>query len=130
MYCPTQSANKEIAAGIIRAFTCDSEFMKLIALAEMSYVNNSEVCTELAGMKIPNGLFDGLDAFSVYDAAARSLEFASPTVYDASISELLYDQAKRYAKGEIKGSEAIYQFRLNVWKKYEEITVEPKRAGT
>lgn len=130
LYCPTQSANKEIAAGIIRAFTCDSEFMKLIALAEMSYVNNSEVCTELAGMKIPNGLFDGLDAFSVYDAAARSLEFASPTVYDASISELLYDQAKRYAKGEIKGSEAIYQFRLNVWKKYEEITVEPKRAGT
>ena len=96
----------------------------------MSYVNNSEVCTELAGMKIPNGLFDGLDAFSVYDAAARSLEFASPTVYDASISELRYDQAKRYAKGEIKGSEAIYQFRLNVWKKYEEITVEPKRAGT
>ena len=125
LYCPKKSANMDIAAEIIRAFTCDSGFMKLIALAEMQYVNNSDVCSELAGMKIPNPLFDGLDAFSVYNAAARGLEFSSPTVYDASISRLLYDQTKKYGNGEIRLSEAINHFRLNVWKKHEEITSEP-----
>ncbi len=129
LYCPKKSAHKDIAAEIIRAFTCDSRFMKLTALAEMQYVNNSDVCDELAGMKIPNALFDGLDAFSVYNSAARSLEFAVPSVYDASLSDLLYDQTKNYSKGEISGNTAVYNFRLNVWKKYEEITEEPRRVN-
>ena len=119
----------DIAAEIIRAFTCDSEFMKLIALAEMQYVNNIEVCNELAEMKISNMLFDGLDAFSVYNAAARSLEFSAPTVYDTSVSSLLYDQTKKYGKGEINRNEAIYNFRLNVWKKYGELTTQPQKNG-
>ena len=125
LYCPQKSRHKDIAAGIIRAFTCDSDFMRLIALAEMQYVNNSEVCDELAGMKIPNMLFDGLDAFSVYNAAARSLEFPSPGVYDSSVSGMLFDQTRKYGRGEIDGNEAVYNFRLNVWKKYKEITTEP-----
>ena len=125
LYCPQKSRHKDIAAGIIRAFTCDSDFMRLIALAEMQYVNYSEVCDELAGMKIPNMLFDGLDAFSVYNAAARSLEFPSPGVYDSSVSGMLFDQTRKYGRGEIDGNEAVYNFRLNVWKKYEEITTEP-----
>ena len=90
--------------------------MRLIALAEMQYVNNSEVCDELAGMKIPNMLFDGLDAFSVYNAAARSLEFPSPGVYDSSVSGMLFDQTRKYGRGEIDGNEAVYNFRLNVCK--------------
>ena len=125
LYSSKSSRNKDIAAAIIRAFTCDSEFMRLIALSEMEYVNNSEVCNELAGMKISNMLFDGLDAFSVYNYAARSLDFSAPTVYDASVSEMLYDQTKKYSKKEISGSQAVYNFRLNVWKKYEEIAEEP-----
>ena len=88
-------------------------------------MRNSEVCTELAGMKISNMLFDGLDAFSVYNYAARSLEFSAPTVYDAGLSNLLYDQTKAYCKGSVKLSTAVYNFRLNVWKNYEEITSEP-----
>lgn len=129
LYCSKKSANMDIAAEIIRAFTCDSEFMKLIALAEMQYVNNIEVCNELAEMKISNMLFDGLDAFSVYNAAARSLEFSAPTVYDTSVSSLLYDQTKKYGKGEINRNEAIYNFRLNVWKKYGELTTQPQKNG-
>lgn len=129
LYCPKKSANQTIAAEIIRAFTCDGEFMKLIALAEMQYVNNSEVCNELASMNIQNPLFDGLDAFSVYNVAARSLKFAVPTVYDASLSNLLYNQTKPYSKGDISQKEAIYNFRLNVWKKHEEITNEPQKNG-
>ena len=121
LYCPKKSGHKDIAAEIIRAFSCDRDFMKLIALGEMQYVNNSRVCDELAGMKIPNMLFDGLDAFSVYNSAARSLEFSAPTVYDSSVSGLLYDQTKKYAKGEVTGSEAVDKFRQNVWKKHEEI---------
>ena len=125
LYCPKKSANMDISAEIIRAFTCDKSFMKLLALAEMQYVNHSEVCSELAAMKIPNPLFDGLDAFSVYNSAAKGLEFASPTVYDASVSSLLYDQSKKYGKGQIRLREAIYNFRQNVWKRHEEITTEP-----
>ena len=129
LYCPKNSANKDLAAEIIRAFTCDSEFMKLIALAEVLYVNNSEVCDELAAKKIPNPLFDGLDVFSVYNPAARGLEFSAPTVYDASVSKLLYDQTKAYGKGEIKLDKAICDFRLNVWMKFSEITSEPQNSG-
>ena len=129
LYCSKNSEHKNIAAEIIRAFTCDRNFMKLIALTEMRYVNNSKVCDELAGLNIPNPLFDGLDAFSVYNTAAAGLEFASPSVYDASISGLLFDQTKAYSKGEIDLSQASYNFRLNVWKKHEEITSEPRKGG-
>ena len=125
LYCPKNSANKEIAAEIIRAFTCDAAFMKRIALAEMQYVNNDEVCRELAEMNIQNPLFEGLDAFSVYNAAAGSLELSVPTVYDSSVSRSLYNQTKAYSKGEIRLSRAIYNFRLSVWKKHEQITSEP-----
>ncbi len=127
LYCGQNSAHKDIVAEIIRSFTCEADFMKLIALAEMKYVNNSKVCDELSTMKIPNPLFDGLDAFSVYNSAARGLEFSAPTVYDASVSQLLYGQSKAYSKGEIRLSEASYNFRLNVWKKHEEITSEPQK---
>ena len=128
LFCPESSAHKEIAAEIIRAFTCDRVFMRLIALAEMMYVNNSKVCDELAGMNLPNPLFDGLDAFSVYNSTAQGLEFAAPSVYDTSISSILYDQTKAYSKGEIRLSQAVYNFRLNVWKKHREITTEPRRT--
>ena len=129
LYCPKKAAHKEIAAEIIRAFTCDRDFMRLIGLAEMLYVNNSRVCDELSAMKIPNPLFDGLDAFSVYSPTAQGLEFAAPSVYDASVSSILYDQTKAYGKGEIRLTQAAYNFRLNVWKKHGEITSEPRRAG-
>ena len=129
LYCPQNSENKGIVAEIIRSFTCDEAFMKLLALAEVRYVNNSKVCNELAAIQIPNPLFDGLDAFSVYNSAARSLEFAPPTIYDNSVSSLLYNQTKAYAKGETTVSEAAYNFRLNVWKKYEEITSEPLKPA-
>lgn len=125
LYCPKNSGNQEIAAEIIRSFTCNKKFMRWIALAEMKYVNNSEVCNELAAMRIPNPLFDGLDAFSVYRSAAHGLEFAAPTVYDAGLSNLLYDQTKAYCKGSVKLTTAVYNFRLNVWKNYGEITSEP-----
>ena len=128
LYSSRNSVNKDIAAEIIRAFTCDDDFMKLIALAEAKYVNNSGVCKELAGLNMPNPLFDGLDAFSVYNSAASGLEFALPTVYDRSLSELLYNQTKDYSKGEVRLREAIYNFRMKVWKKHEEITEEPRKS--
>ncbi len=129
LYCPKNTGHKDIAAEIIRSFTCDREFMKRMALAEMQYVNNAKVCDELAALKIPNPLFDGLDVFSVYNPAASGLEFAVPSVYDASVSDLLYEQAKAYGKGDIRLRQATYNFRLNVWKKHEEITSEPQRIG-
>ncbi len=128
LYSAKNSVNKDIAAAIIRAFTCDAAFMKLIALAGMKYVNHSGVCRELAALQMPNPLFEGLDAFSVYDAAASGLELSVPTIYDRSLSGLLYDQTKAYCKGEIRQREAIYNFRLNVWKRHEEIAEEPRKT--
>ena len=121
--------SKEIVAEIIRAFTCDKEFMRLIALGNMQYVNNTDVNAELAGLHIANPLLDGSDAFSVYASAAESLEFARPSVYDASISKLLLNQTKTYAKGESTIEETIFNFRYNVWKKFPEITDEPEKPA-
>lgn len=121
LYCPKSSSHKDLAAAIIRAFTADAAFMKLVALAEMQYVNHDAVCEEIGAMQIGNPLFDGLDAFSVYTAAAKGLELAIPTVYDSSVSQSLYDQAKDYGKGKIRLSDATAKFRTSVRKKHEEI---------
>ena len=129
LYSSANSTHKEIVAEIIRAFTCDKEFMRLIALGNMQYVNNTDVNAELAGLHIANPLLDGSDAFSVYASAAESLEFARPSVYDASISKLLLNQTKTYAKGESTIEETIFNFRYNVWKKFPEITDEPEKPA-
>jgi ABC-type sugar transport system, periplasmic component len=127
LYSSQNPVNREIAAEIIRSFTCDRQFMKQIALAEVRYVNNAEVCAELGQMKMPNPLFDGLDIFSVYHSAALGLEIAPRTIYDSSLSELLFAQTKAYCKGDIRLKEAVYKFRLSVWKRHEEITDEPEK---
>ncbi len=127
LYSSANSAHKDIVGEIIRAFTCDKEFMRLIALGNMQYVNNADVNAALGELKIANPLLDGLDAFSVYQSAAKSLEFAPPSVYDASVSKLLLNQTRAYAKGESTLEEAVYRFRYNVWKKFPEITDEPEK---
>lgn len=129
LYSSANSTHKEIVREIIRAFTCDREFMRLIALGNMQYVNNADVNAALAELHIANPLLDGLDAFSVYESAAKSLEFSPPSVYDAAISKLLLNQTKAYAKGQSTLEETAYQFRYNVWKKFPEITEEPAKPS-
>ena len=129
LFSSANSSHKEIVAEIIRAFTCDKAFMRLIALGNMQYVNSMDVNAELAELNIANPLLDGLDAFSVYDSAAKSLEFAPPSVYDAPVSKLLLNQTKAYAKGESTLEETVYNFRYNVWKKFPEITDEPEKPS-
>ncbi len=130
LYSSVNSQNKEIAGEIIRAFTCDGEFMRLLALGNMEYVNNAAVIGALAEQNISNPLFDGLDAFSVYISAAQSLELTSPSIYDSAVSKLLYNQAKSYSQGKVSADEAIYNFKNNVWKKFKDITTEPQKPNT
>lgn len=127
LYSSANSDHKELAGEIIRAFTCDEDFMRLLALGNMEYVNNTAVIDTLSEQTIANPLFDGLDAFSVYNSAAKGLEFSAPSVYDSAVSKLLYNQAKAYAQGKVSAAEAIYNFRNNVWKKYSDITTEPQK---
>lgn len=127
LYSSANSTHKELVGEIIRAFTCDKDFMRLIALGNLLYVNNAAVCEDLSALNISNPLFDGLDVFSVYQSAANGLEFSQPSVYDSDVSRLLYNQTKAYAKGEITLSQAAYNFRYNVWKKYADITDEPQK---
>ena len=130
LYSSANSSHKEIVAEIIRAFTCDKEFMRLIALGNMQYVNNTDVNTELATCNIANPLLDGLDAFSVYQSAAGSLEFAAPSIYDAAVSKLLLNQTKDYAIGNATLEQTVYHFRYNVWKKFPEIADEPHKPAS
>lgn len=129
LYSSANSTHKEIVGEIIRAFTCDKEFMRLIALGNMQYVNNADVNRELAELNITNPLLDGSDAFSVYESAAKNMEFAPPSVYDVAVSKLLLNQTKSYAKGESTLEETAYKFRYNVWKKFPEITDEPENPS-
>ena len=127
LYSSVNSPHKELIGAIIRAFTCDEDFMRLLALGNMEYVNNTAVIDALAEQNIANPLFDGGDAFSVYRAAAQGLEFSAPSVYDHTLSGLLYNQAKSYAQGKVSADEAIYNFRRNAWKKFPDITEEPQK---
>lgn len=127
LYSSANCENKELVGEIIRAFTCDEEFMRLIALCNMEYVNNTAVIDALSEQNISNPLFDGLDAFSIYRSSAEKLNLASPSVYDSAVSKMFYSQAKSYSQGKVDAEEAIYNFRKNVWKKFEDITTEPQK---
>lgn len=127
LYSSVNSGNKELVGEIIRAFTCDEEFMRLLALGNMEYVNNTAVIDALSEQNIASPLFDGADAFSVYRTAAQELTFSAPSVYDHTLSGLLYNQAKSYAQGKVSADEAIYNFRKNAWKKFPDITDEPQK---
>ncbi len=126
LYSSVNCQNKQLVGEIIRQFTCDAEFMKIIALGNMEYVNNADTISELSEIGIENPLFDGLDAFSVYNSAAESLEISLPTVYDSTISSLLYNQAVQYKNNKVTLEEACYNFRYNVWKKFSDITDKPE----
>lgn len=126
LYSSANSTNKQIAGEIIRAFTCDSEFMRLIALGNMEYVNNTDVIQKLSESQISNPMFKDLDAFSVYVDAANGLEIQAPSVYDNDISRLLYEQTAKYSDDKISLETASYNFRYNVWKKYNNITEKPE----
>lgn len=126
LYSSINSQNKQLAGKIIKKFTCDPEFMRVLALGNMEYVNNRSAIAELSQIGIENPLFDGLDAFSVYSNAAESMEISLPTVYDSTISQLLYNQAIQYKNNKVTLEEASYNFRYNVWKKYKNITEKPE----
>ncbi len=126
LYSSTNSKNKQLVGEIIRQFTCDAEFMRILALGNMEYVNNTMAIDKLSQLDMDNPLFDGLDAFSVYRNAAERLEISTPTVYDSTISSLLYNQAVQYKNKKITLEEASYKFHYNVWKKYNEITPKPE----
>lgn len=126
LYSSVNSTNKQLVGEIIRKFTCDAEFMKILALGNMEYVNNTESIAELSEVGIENPLFDGLDAYSVYHTAAQGLEVSVPTVYDSTISSMLYNQAVQYKNGKVTLEKATYNFRYNVWKKYKDIIDKPE----
>lgn len=126
LYCPAHSAHKELVGQIIRAFTCDKDFMRLLALGQMTFVNHTDVIDELSDLSIANPLLEGEDAFSVYRDAARAAH-TLPSPYDKRLSALLYPQARTYAQGKLTQVKALYQFRSNVWKQYETLLEEPKK---
>lgn len=126
LYSSSNSKNKELVGKIIKEFTCNSEFMKLLALGNMAYVNNIAAIEELSEINIDNPLFDGEDAFSGYHQAASELKISTPSIYDADISKLLYNQAVSYKNKKTTAEEAAYKFHYNVWKKFENITQEPE----
>ena len=129
LYSSANSPHHELVGNIVRAFTCDAAFMQLLALGNMEWVNHTGVIAELSSKNVANPLFDNLDAFSVYHHPAADLSLSSPTVYDHTLSRLLYTQARAYAQGKLTETEAIYEFRLNVWKKYRTLTDEPQKPG-
>ena len=130
LYGSAHSSHKELVGQIIRACTCDADLMREMALRRMEFVNHTEVCRSLGELKISNPLFDGLDAFSVYRTAAEGMDFAAPSVYDGEVSAQLLKQARAYAKGEATLTDAVYRFRLGVWKLYPDITDEPQPPQT
>lgn len=129
LYSSANSSHHELVGQIIRDFTCNADFMRLLALGNMEFVNNTDAVAQLSSMNVANPLLDDLDAFSVYHNPAQALSLASPTIYDHTVSGLLYNQAKSYAQGKVTEANALYNFRRNVWKKYETIADEPSKPG-
>ncbi len=127
LYSSANSPNHELVGQIVRTFTCDDAFMRLLALGNMEFVNHSDVIEELSSLEIANPLFDGLDAFSVYHRAAMDMSLAAPSVYDSTVSTMLYNQAKACAQGKVTQENAVYNFRNNVWKKYDTLTDQPQK---
>ena len=124
-----ECSDKDVAAQIIKATTCDSEFMTDIYKANGDFVNNQTAINDI----VTNGV-KGTSTFSLYgdqnipeffSTRGQGVDVSLVTAEDMTINETLFPAAvTSYATGKADKDKAIEDFKNSVHDTYSYLKVE------
>jgi len=120
-------ADKEMAGTIIKAFTCDTDFMVSINAKNSDFVNNKEAVKKIseAGATC-DYLYEaaGQDIMAFYLPMADSISAKNATAEDQNINSAWSTQVKEYAAGNKDKDTAIADFKSAVHDSYSYLKAE------
>lgn len=120
-------ADKELAGTIIKAFTCDTDFMVSINAKNSDFVNNKEAVKKIseAGATCDFLYADaGQDIMAFYLPMADSISAKNATAEDQNINASWATQVKEYAAGNKDKDTAIADFKSAVHDTYSYLKAE------
>ena len=120
-------ADKEMAGTIIKAFTCDTDFMVSINAKNSDFVNNKEAVKKIseAGATCDFLYADaGQDIMAFYLPMADSISAKNATAEDQNINASWATQVKEYAAGNKDKDTAIADFKSAVHDSYSYLKAE------
>lgn len=125
----TGCSDKDTAAQIIKACTCDAEFMTEIYKANGDFVNNQSAISTIVSEDIK-----GTSTFTLYgdqsipeffSTRGQGVDVSLVTAEDMTINETLFPAAvTSYATGEVDKDTAIQNFKNSVHDTYSYLKVE------
>lgn len=110
-----ECSDKDLAAKILKAATCNTEIMKEICKGSLDYVNNKEAVAQLADEG--EGTFDflgGQDFLKYFSPLAESITLPPARGEDFYITLAFDDQVTQYTNGSKTKEEAVADFETAV----------------
>ncbi|ROR29308.1 ABC-type glycerol-3-phosphate transport system substrate-binding protein [Mobilisporobacter senegalensis] len=118
-----ECSNKDLAAEIIRYFTCDEDAMYNYSVEKKDYVNNTAAIKRI--IDDGKGTFDFLgnqEYYKIFAETADQIDTSIMTAYDQKINDAFHVEAKAYATGEKDKETAIADFKSSVIGQFAELT--------
>ena len=121
-------SDKDMAATIMRFFTCEKDSMKEINATNSDFINNraalDEISKEGSAAKCEK-LFDkDFDMIGFYKPLAEKIDASTATAEDQTINQLWDTQVKSYINGDKDKETAINDFKASVHDTYSYLKVE------
>lgn len=118
-----ECSNKDLAAEIIRYFTCDEDAMYNYSVEKKDYVNNKTAIKRI--IDDGKGSFDflgGQEYYAVFSETADKIDTSIMTAYDQKINDAFAIEAKAYATGEKDKATAIADFKAAVLGQFADLS--------
>ena len=121
----TGCSDTEMAAELMRAVTCDTEFMIKINAQNGDYVNNKAAIAHLLENNIGNStkMFGDQSLIEFYSKSADSIDASTVTDVDQKTQSLFETQVNAYAEGKKDQETAIADFKASVHDLYSFLKV-------
>lgn len=118
-------ADTDMAATLMKAITCDTDFMIKINAQNSDYVNNKEAIKYLLDNNLGNSdkMFGDQNMIEFYSNAAGSIDASTVTDVDQKTQSLFQTQVDSYAMGDKDKDTAIADFKASVHDLYSFLKV-------
>lgn len=121
-------SDPDMAATIMRFFTCETDSMVSINALNSDFVNNKVAIDQILASDAPddgNGkMFGGQSFLKFYLPSADGIDASTATAEDQIINNLFNDQVKEYAMGKKDKETAIADFMAKVHDTYSYLSVQ------
>lgn len=123
---PVGCADTEMAGQLVKAMTCDKDFMTAINAKNSDYVNNKEVISYLLENDLGNSslMYGDQNLIEFYSKSADAIDASTVTDIDQKTQSLFQTQVDAYAMGQKDKDAAIADFKASVHDLYSYLTVE------